>query len=58
MWLHVSWVTPAEILTFTSKVPPFATSPAQLIPHPDSMFPLGALISSSSTLTCASTSLC
>ena len=34
MWLHVSWVTPAEMLTFTSKVSPIATSPAQLIPHP------------------------
>lgn len=36
MWLHVSWGTLAEILTFTSKVSPFATSPAQLIPHPGS----------------------
>ena len=34
MWTHVSWITPAEMLTFTSKVSLFATSPAQLIPHP------------------------
>ena len=27
-------VTLAEMLTFTSKVSPFATSSAQLIPHP------------------------
>ena len=36
MQLHVSWVTPAEILTVTSEVSPFATHPAQLIPHPGS----------------------
>ena len=36
MWLHVSWVTPAEILRFMSKVSPFATSAAPLIPHPGS----------------------
>ena len=60
MWLHVSWVTLVQILTLASKLSPFAASKAQLIliqvPERDCMFPLGALISSSSTLTCASTS--